>query len=141
MSLSTDEQRSNPPRTRWTWFLCALGVVGAVVALGTAPHQARGAAGQTWTPFVLVAGLLLIGLVAEGDGLFRAAGSHLARAARHGVVLFAGPVLWLALLDARDERIPGSIAGVLSRAAVFGVAGGASFALTPVAGFSCAVGV
>jgi arsenical pump membrane protein len=100
MFLSTDEQKSNPPRTRWTWFLCALGVVGAVVALGAAPHQARRAAGQTWTPFVLVAGLLLIGLVAEGDGLFRAAGSHLARVARHGVVLFAGATLLIVVVTA-----------------------------------------
>jgi uncharacterized membrane protein len=30
-----------------------------------------------------------------------------------GVVLFAGPVLWVALVDARDERVPGSVAGVL----------------------------
>jgi len=38
-----------------------------------------------------------------------------------GVVLFAGPVLWTAYLDARDERVAGSIAGVFSRAVVFGV--------------------
>ncbi len=37
-----------------------------------------------------------------------------------GVVLFAGPVLWTAILDARDERVAASTAGVLSRAAVFG---------------------
>src|SRR6202522_4101539 len=41
-----------------------------------------------------------------------------------GLVLFAGPVLWTACLDAKDERVSGSIVGVLSRAAVFGVAGG-----------------
>ncbi len=34
---------------------------------------------QTWPPFVLVAGLLLIGLVAAADGLFAAAGGRLAR--------------------------------------------------------------
>ncbi len=39
-----------------------------------------------------------------------------------GVVLFAGPVFWTACLDAKDERVSGSIAGVLSRAVVFGVA-------------------
>src|ERR1700691_1565734 len=42
-----------------------------------------------------------------------------------GVVLFAGPVLWVAFLDARDERVSGSVGGVLSRAAVFAVAVGA----------------
>ena len=34
---------------------------------------------QTWPPFVLVTGLLLIGLVAQADGLFAAAGGRIAR--------------------------------------------------------------
>jgi hypothetical protein len=34
--------------------------------------------------------------------------------------LFAGPVLWTALVDAHDERVSGSIAGVLSRGVIFG---------------------
>jgi arsenical pump membrane protein len=38
------------------------------------------AAGQVWPPFVLVAGLLLIGSVAAADGLFEAIGTRLARA-------------------------------------------------------------
>jgi len=38
------------------------------------------AAGQVWPPFVLVAGLLLIGSVAASDGLFEAIGMRLARA-------------------------------------------------------------
>ena len=55
--------------------------------------------------------------------------SCVAAAAHHvtlifGVVLFAGPVLWLACLDAGDERVRGSVRGVLSRAALFGVAVG-----------------
>jgi arsenical pump membrane protein len=37
------------------------------------------AARQAWPPFVLVAGLLLIGSVAAADGLFEAAGARLAR--------------------------------------------------------------
>jgi hypothetical protein len=50
----------------------------------------------------------------------------LAAAAAHhvtlifGVVLFAGPVLWVACLDARNERVPASVAGVVSRALAFG---------------------
>lgn len=40
---------------------------------------------QTWPPFVLVAGLLLIGLVAAADGLFAAAGGRLA-ATRIGAI-------------------------------------------------------
>src|SRR5437763_4792117 len=38
------------------------------------------AAGQVWPAFALVTGLLLVGVVAERDGLFAAAGSLLARA-------------------------------------------------------------
>ena len=53
----------------------AVGIVGALIALIVAFHHARNAAAQTWAPFVLVAGLLLIGLVAEEDRLFHAAGS------------------------------------------------------------------
>ncbi len=50
-----------------------------------------------------------------------------------GIPLFAGPVLWTAYLDARDERVAGSIAGVVSRAVVFGaiVAGGVGLVLLP----------
>jgi arsenical pump membrane protein len=43
-------------------------------------HQMLAAAGQVWPPFVLVAGLLLIGTVAAADGLFEAIGTRLARA-------------------------------------------------------------
>src|SRR5581483_7762711 len=35
-------------------------------------------AGEAWPPFVLVAGLLLLGAVADADGLFEAAGARLA---------------------------------------------------------------
>ncbi len=38
-----------------------------------------------------------------------------------GVLLFAGPVLWIACQDAREERVSGSLMGVLSRAFVFAV--------------------
>lgn len=38
-----------------------------------------------------------------------------------GVVFFAVPVLWTAILDSRDERVAASTSGVLSRAAVFAV--------------------
>jgi arsenical pump membrane protein len=65
--------------------LCAL--IAAVVA---APAEARAAATQDWPPFVLVAGLLLVGLVAEEDGLFAAGGHALARLAPNGVALYAG---------------------------------------------------
>jgi CBS domain-containing protein len=88
------------PGVRWAWFLAALGTVGALAALLADPHPARSAAAQTWTPFVLVSGLLLIGMVAEGDGLFRAAGSQLARSARGGVSVFAGATLLVVVVTA-----------------------------------------
>jgi arsenical pump membrane protein len=51
------------------------GVTALVVAAGAAPSAARAAASRTWPPFVLVAGLLLIGGVAHEEGTFdRAAG-------------------------------------------------------------------
>jgi hypothetical protein len=76
---------------------------------------------------------------AKGRSLVKGIAVSLAAAAAHhvtlifGVVLFAGPVLWIAILDARDERVSGSVAGVLSRAAVFGVAvaGGVALVLLP----------
>lgn len=43
-------------------------------------HAIVSAAKQAWPPFVLVAGLLLIGAVAAADGLFEATGARLARA-------------------------------------------------------------
>ncbi len=43
---------------------------------------------QTWPPFVLVAGLLLIGAVAATDRLFEGSGAWLARVPGNGLVLF-----------------------------------------------------
>src|SRR5438067_2813229 len=42
-------------------------------------HTIVSAGSQAWPPFVLVAGLLLIGAVAAADGLFDATGARLAR--------------------------------------------------------------
>ena len=76
---------------------------------------------------------------ASGRSLLKGLAVSLTAAAAHhvtlmfGVVLFAGPVLWTAYLDARDERVAGSVAGVFSRAAVFGVlvAAGVGLVLLP----------
>lgn len=46
-----------------------------------------------------------------------------------GVVFFAGPVLWIACQDAREERVSGSLGGVLSRSAIFAVLVGAGVAV------------
>jgi arsenical pump membrane protein len=77
-------------------LLAAAGVAGVVVALSLRPAGARAAAGQDWSPFVLVAGLLLIGLVADADGLFRYAGHQLGRVARSGPLVFAGATVIIA---------------------------------------------
>jgi arsenical pump membrane protein len=55
---------------------------------------------QTWEPFVLVVGLLLIGHVASNDGLFEVAGSKLSRLGGGTVVLFVAMMLLAALVSA-----------------------------------------
>jgi arsenical pump membrane protein len=81
---------------RLTALLAAAGLAGLIVALSLRPAAARSAAGQDWSPFVLVAGLLLIGLVADQDGLFRYAGEQLGRVAHSGALVFAGATVLIA---------------------------------------------
>ncbi len=63
----------------------------------------------------------------SGRSLIKGVALSLTAAAAHhvtlifGVVFFAGPVLWIACMDAREERRNTSLAGVLSRALVFAV--------------------
>jgi arsenical pump membrane protein len=75
------------------WGLAGGGAALIIVAVLLAPHNARAAAAQDWPPFVLVAGLLLVGLVADGDGLFAAGGHVLARLAPNGALLYVGTAL------------------------------------------------
>jgi hypothetical protein len=44
--------------------------VAAAVAVAADSEKASDAAGQSWRAFVLVTGLLLVGVVAADDGLF-----------------------------------------------------------------------
>jgi len=77
----------------------------------------------------------------EGSGrsLIKGLAVSLAAAAAHhvtlifGTVLFAGPVLWLACLDAHDGRVKVSLGGVIGRAFVFAalVAAGVGIVLLP----------
>ena len=82
------------------WLLFAAGAVAAVTAAVADPRSASQAATQDWPPFVLVAGLLLVGLVAAQDGLFEAAGELIARTATDGRVLFAGVALLVLIVSA-----------------------------------------
>ena len=86
--------------SRLGWVLAAGGIAGLAAAAAGRPDAASSAAHQDWPPFVLVAGLLLIGLVAEGDGVFAAAGHRLARAAPSGLVLFAGATALIGVVTA-----------------------------------------
>jgi len=81
-------------------LLAAVGCGAAAAAVIAAPAAARSAAAQDWTPFVLVTGLLLVGLVADGDGLFAAAGYQAARLAPSSGILFAGAAVLVGLVSA-----------------------------------------
>src|SRR5438270_13307953 len=58
------------------------------------------AASQAWRPFVLVAGLLLIGAVAAADGLFEVIGAKLARARLGAQGLLIGLLALVAVVSA-----------------------------------------
>jgi arsenical pump membrane protein len=57
--------------------LAIAGALALAVSFALAGDHAQAAAQQAWPPFVLVAGLLLVGLVAHVDGLFDAAAARL----------------------------------------------------------------
>jgi arsenical pump membrane protein len=81
-------------------LLAIAGGLAAITAAIVEPGAARQAAGQDWQPFVLVAGLLLIGLVADRDGLFEAGGHQLARLARGGITLYCGAAVLIGVVTA-----------------------------------------
>jgi arsenical pump membrane protein len=80
----------SPAATSLEWGVAVLGCAAVLAATLADPHQTAAAAAQDWPPFVLVAGLLLVGLVAHEDGLFEWTGSTLARRAGRGWVLYVG---------------------------------------------------
>ena len=63
-------------------------------------HAILAAANQAWPPFVLVAGLLLIGAVAADDGLFEATGARLARSRLGPRALLVGLLALVAAVTA-----------------------------------------
>jgi arsenical pump membrane protein len=80
--------------------LLGLGLLAGACAFAVRAGAARAAAAQVWPPFVLVSGLLLVGLVAEQDGLFAAAGHRIAGTARHGLALFAASAVLVTVVTA-----------------------------------------
>lgn len=80
--------------------LLAAGSAGLVAAFLLRPSDALSAAGQVWPAFVIVAGLLLIGLVAQQDGLFAYAGVALAHRVRTGWGLLIGASLLITVVTA-----------------------------------------
>ena len=76
------------------WVLCGIGVIGVVAALAFDTGQATSAASQVWPPFVLVAGLLLVGLVADHDGLFARPATDWPVAPRAASPCLPEPVCW-----------------------------------------------
>jgi len=69
--------------------LFVLGVAALAAAAAADPTATGSAARATWPPFVLVAGLLLIGVAAQRDGLFTRLGGLAARVRAHPVALLA----------------------------------------------------
>jgi arsenical pump membrane protein len=99
MPVSTkDVNGGDRRRLRAGWVLALVGVGAAAAAVLGDGAATRSAANQDWPPFVLVAGLLLVGLVADEDGLFAAAGTQLARVAKSGVASFVGAAVLIALV-------------------------------------------
>lgn len=85
-----DPGLARKPATSWSGLLLIAGAIASVAAASSDPGSASSAASQDWPPFVLVAGLLLVGLAAADDHLFAAAGQRLAGTAKDSRVLFAG---------------------------------------------------
>jgi Na+/H+ antiporter NhaD/arsenite permease-like protein len=85
---------------RFGWLLAGLGVCALAVATASTPSEARAAASQDWPPFALVAGLLLVGLVADDDDVFAFAGRKLAGLAGRADVMFLGACLMVGVVTA-----------------------------------------
>lgn len=82
------------------WVALAVGLPGLIAAAALDPHDVSAAASQDWPPFVLVTGLLSLGLVARDDGLFHAAGARMAALARGGRSLFVAAAALVAVVTA-----------------------------------------
>ena len=97
-SPTTGRPRDALRTAGWVAVAVALPAMGAALALDRS--AVGGAASQDWPPFVLVAGLLVVGLVARADGLFDAAGTAMSDAARGGWSLFLAAAALVAVVTA-----------------------------------------
>lgn len=87
-------------RSALRWLPASVAVAALGTALARDPGAARGALGQDWPPFVLVSGLLLLGLTARDEGLFERIGDALAARARSPWILFFGAAAIVATVTA-----------------------------------------
>jgi arsenical pump membrane protein len=81
-------------------ILLLSGVIALAVAVVAAPSAAQSAASRTWPPFVLVAGLLLIGGVAHEEGAFDRAATATARLGGGAAVLLLSLLALVAVVTA-----------------------------------------
>lgn len=79
--------------------MLSAGVVGALLSVALDWRDAATSAARTWPPFVLVAGLLLLGAVANEDGVFSAAGDLLDRLPGGEVALYFAAMGFVALVS------------------------------------------
>jgi len=94
------ERSGTTSSDRVGWAVLVLGAAGAGAATIADARGARAAASQDWSPFVLVTGLLLVGWVAEHDGLFAFIGGRIARVSKSGAGLFVSATLLVAVVTA-----------------------------------------
>ena len=88
--------------------LAAVGLVAMAAAAEADWSDARPRWTRSGRPSFWLLGLLLIGLVADQDGVFASVGHHLARTARTGTMLFLGATLIVSITTA--VAIRGSVA-------------------------------
>jgi arsenical pump membrane protein len=100
VTSSSPHQSQQGATGRLAWLFAVLAAAGAVCAAFVRPGAAGAAASQDWPPFVLVSGLVLIGLVAADDGVFEAVGRALARVAPSPIALFLGAAASVAVVTA-----------------------------------------
>lgn len=85
----------------WTGGVVALlGALGAGFAAIFDSSAAQAAARQDWSPFVLVAGLILAGFAAEKDGVFAYLGRLLADSTRSELGFYLGAVVLTVIVTA-----------------------------------------